>query len=74
MKLVNLFTSKTKQVRAEILSAPESTFKIKVYITLDTFRNFVYVSIYLQAKIFAQKRDYAIFSKLQIPRHESRPF
>ena len=55
MKLVNLFTSKTKQVRAEILSAPESTFKIKVYITLDTFRNFAYVSIYLQAKIFPQK-------------------
>ena len=38
------------------------------------FRNFVYVSSYLQPKIFARKQDYAISLKLQIPERLSRSF
>ena len=40
-------------------------------VTLDSVRNFVYVSIYLHLKSFAWKRDCPISSKLQTSR--SRP-
>ena len=41
---------------------------------MDAFGTFTYVSSYLQTKTFAQKRDCATSSKLQIGRHQSRPF
>ena len=38
-------------------------------VSLDTFRNFAFVSTYLQTKTVARKEDCAIFFKTQIPRH-----
>ena len=46
----------------------ERTFKIKGKVTLDSFRNFVYVSNYVHLKSFAWKRDCPISLKLQMSR------
>ena len=43
-------------------------------VTLESFRNFAYVSSYLHLKSFAWKRDYLISQKLQMPKTLSRPF
>ena len=40
--------------------------KNKGKVTLESFRNFVYVSSYLHLKSFARKRDYIISQKLQM--------
>ena len=40
--------------------------KNKGKVTLESFRNFVYVSSYLHLKGFAQKQDYIISQKLQM--------
>ena len=44
----------------------ERTFKIKGKVTLDSFRNFVYVSNYVHLKSFAWKRDCPTSLKLQV--------
>ena len=41
--------------------------KNKGKVTLESFRNFAYVSSYLHLKSFAWKRDYVISQKLQRP-------
>ena len=42
--------------------------KNKGKVTLESFRNFAYVSSYLHLKSFAWKRDYLISQKLQMPK------
>ena len=48
--------------------------KNKDKVTLESFRNFAYVSSYLHLKSFAWKRDYLISQKLQMPKTLSRLF
>ena len=43
-------------------------------VTLDSFRNFAYVSSYWRLNDLTWKRDYAISSKLQMPQTWPRPF
>ena len=74
MKLTIFFISRTKQIFVKTLAVSESTFRIKAMLPWTLFRNFAYISSYLQTKIFARKRDCAISSTLQIPRYYSRLF
>ena len=43
-------------------------------VRLDSFRNFAYVSSYLNSKSLAWKRDYVIFQKLQRAQTSLSPF
>ena len=46
----------------------ERTFEKKIKVTLDSFRNCVYVSISVHLNSFAWKQDCPISSKLQTSR------
>ena len=69
MKLTTSFISRIKQIYAKKVNCYWKCIQNKGDVRLDTFRTFAYVSSCLQTKIFARKRDYAVSSKLQIPRH-----
>ena len=70
----NIFCSKEYWVWYKVNAIFRKYIKNKVKVTLDSFRNFVYVSSYLRLKRFSWKRDYVISQKVQMPQTLSRPF
>ena len=65
MKLATFLISRTRRIFTKLLCVSESSIKIKVKVTLDTFHGFAYFSNYLQ-KTSVWKQDCAISSKLQM--------
>ena len=52
----------------------ERSIENKVKVTLNSFRNFVYVCNYVNLKSFAWKRDSPISSELQMSKVQPRSF
>ena len=70
----NIFYSREYQVWHKDDIRFWKSVKNKAEVTLDSFRNFAYVSSYLHLNDLTWKRDYAISSKLQMLQTSPRPF
>ena len=72
-KTSHIFYSLKNQVSEKTKAWFWKNIKNKVKFTLESFRNFFYVSSYLHLKSFAWKRDYVMSQKLQMPKTLSKP-
>ena len=66
-KINNIFYSLENRIWDKTKQWFWKYIKNKDKVTLESFRNFAYVSSYLHLKSFAWKRDYAISQELKIP-------
>ena len=70
----NIFCSQEYQVWHKNDNRFWKYVKNNVQVTLDSFRNFAYVSSYLRLNSLSWKRDYLISRKVQTPQTSLRPF
>ena len=69
----NIFYSREYWVRHKENNKFWKFIKNEHEVTLNSFRNFAYLSSYLHSKGFTWKRDYIISQKLQLPQTSPRP-